>query len=270
MSTDGQGDEHSRDGAAGRSRSFGAVAGQYEEFRPGPPLDAVRWLFPARVGTVVDLGAGTGALSRLLGGVASDVVAVEPDPEMRRVLTTSVPGIEVLDGKGEALPLEDDSADGVVASSSWHWIEPVAGLGEAARALRDGGVMAALWTGPDPNSAFMQQAQSALSQDGAATALQSTVSGAFTAQTTSLEIPAHLPFDAVEHERFSWILPLTAEQIIGLLGTLSWVIVMEEADRQRLVETARRLLRDFLGLEGDRTVDVGYACEAYKARRSVR
>ena len=250
-----------------RSTSFGRVAERYETFRPGPPADAVRWLFPEGVDTVVDLGAGTGALSRLLVGVAREVVAVEPDPEMRQVLA-AVPGIVVLDGRGEAIPVADGVADGVVASSSWHWVDPVAGLTEAARVLRPGGVMAAMWTGPDFDGAFIRQAQAALAQGGGDQVLRATVAGDLAPETLTLEIPGGLPFGVPEHRRFTWLLPLTADELIGLLGTLSWIIVMEEDDRQRVFDTARRLLRDVLGVEGTVTVDVEFVCEAYRARRS--
>jgi SAM-dependent methyltransferase len=251
-----------------RSTSFGRIAEQYETFRPGPPADAVRWLFPEAVGTVVDLGAGTGALSRLLVGVARQVVAVEPDPDMRQVLAAAVPGIVVLDGRGEALPVADGVADGVVASSSWHWVDPVAGLSEAARVLRPGGVMAAMWTGPDPEGGFMRQAQAALAQGRGDQILRATVAGDLAPAILTLDIPDGLPFGTPEHQRFTWMLPLTADELIGLLGTLSWIIVMEEDDRQRLFDTARRLLRDLLGVAGGVTADVDFVCEAYRARRS--
>ena len=271
MSTQHQDGEISgRPDIAVRSTSFGAVARDYETFRPGPPLDAVRWLFPHAVGTVVDIGAGTGALSRLLTHVASHVIAVEPDPEMRRVLAASVPEVVVLDGRGEAVPVADGSADGVVACSSWHWVDPVQGLREAARVLRTGGLMAAMWTGPDPDGDFMRQAQEALGQGDSNRALQGTVAGEFTPKDLILAVPDGAPFEDIEHQRFMWVLPLTADQLIGLLGTLSWVIVMEEDDRQRLFATARALLSDFLGVEGDLSIDVEFVCDAYKARRSRR
>ena len=253
-----------------RSTSFGAVAQHYETFRPAPPIDAVRWLFPETVDTVVDIGAGTGALSRLLTDVASRVVAVEPDPDMRQVLAATVPGIVVLDGRGEALPVAENSADGLVASSSWHWVDPVAGLREAARVLHGGGVMAALWTGPDPDGTFMRQAQAALARSDGDPTLRSTVAGDFTPENSTLAIPHGLPFGDPERQRFTFTLPLTAEHLIGLLGTLSWIILMEHDDRQRLFDTARRLLRDALGVAGDVTVDVDFVCDTYKARRSSR
>jgi SAM-dependent methyltransferase len=128
-----------------RASSFGQAAAQYERYRPGPPADAVEWLLPARVDTVVDLGAGTGALTRLLTGRAARVIAVEPDDRMRAVLTDQVPGATVCEGRGESMPIEDDRADAVLASSSWHWVEPDLALREVARVLRPGGFLGAIW-----------------------------------------------------------------------------------------------------------------------------
>ena len=72
----------------------------------------------------------------------------------------------------------------------------------------------------------------------------------------ALEIPPGLPFDQPEHKVITWDVALNADELIGLLGTFSWVILMEDEARQRLFETARRVLRDALGVSGDATVDV--------------
>ena len=122
----------------------------------------MEWVLPERVGTVVDLGAGTGALTRLLVGRADQVVAVEPDDRMRAVLAEAVPGARAVAGRGEAIPLPDGSVDAVLASSSWHWMDTVPTLREIARVLVPGGVVSAMWSGPDPDSGLIAQAQALL------------------------------------------------------------------------------------------------------------
>ena len=82
-----------------------------------------------------------------------------------------------------------------------------------------------------------------------------------------LEIPPGVPFDQPERTVITWDVALTADELIGLLGTFSWVILMEDDARERLFETARRVLHDALGVSGDVTVDVGYRAEVFKARR---
>jgi SAM-dependent methyltransferase len=269
---------------AARASSFGGAASIYERYRPGPPIEAVEWVLPERVGTVVDLGAGTGALTRLLVGRAEEVVAVEPDDRMRAVLAEAVPGARAVAGRGEAIPLPDSSVDAVLASSSWHWMDTVPTLHEIARVLVPGGTVSAMWSGPDPDSGLVAQAQALLAGDGAGDGggdgnggamgidkqSQAELSAAMSDQNNliqALEIPPGLPFDQPEHKVITWDVALNADELIGLLGTFSWVILMEDEARERLFETARRVLREALGVSGDVAVDAGYRAEVFKARR---
>jgi SAM-dependent methyltransferase len=257
---------------AARASSFGDAATHYERFRPGPPAAAVEWVLNAHVHRIVDLGAGTGGLTRALVGRADEVVAVEPDDRMREVLQQTVPAARALVGRGESIPLEDGSADAVFASSSWHWMELVPTLLEVGRVLAPGGVLGVMWSGPDRDAAFIQQAQALLAGDGPSPVgeleadLAAAVNDPYGANQV-LEIPPGVPFDQPEMHPVTWDEALTADDLVGLLGTFSWVILMEEEARQRLFDTARRVLREALGVEGDVTVDVGYRCEVWRARR---
>lgn len=132
-----------------RAMSFGGFAREYDRFRPEPPAEALDWLVPKEAASIAEIGAGTGLLTRHLGQRAHEVFAIEPDSRMREVLQENVPSAVALEGRGEAIPLSDDSVDVVIAASSWHWVEQERGFAEAARVLRRGGTLALLWTGPD-------------------------------------------------------------------------------------------------------------------------
>ena len=132
--------------------SFGTIANDYDRLRSGPAPAAVDWLLPDRCDVVVDLGAGTGLLTRALTSKAGHVIAVEPDDRMRSVLAARSPGVEVLAGRGEAIPLPDAAADAVLVSSAWHWMDPGRAVPEVARVLRDGGRFGVLGTGRDPST----------------------------------------------------------------------------------------------------------------------
>jgi SAM-dependent methyltransferase len=270
------------DEKAKRAGSFGGVALDYERFRPGPPVDAVNWIVPGRAGRVVDLGAGTGALSRVLVDKADEVVAVEPDDRMRAVLVESLPGVRAVVGRGESMPLPDGSVDAVVASSSWHWMDPVPTLREVGRVLVPGGTLGVIWTGPDRDGPFLVQAQALLTErarrgrDGAAPAgaeggtgneFAELIMGDADRPAPSLEIPPGVPFEQPEHEVFTWDIGLDADELIGLLRTFSWIITMPEETRGRVIAEARRLLGELLGVEGDVTVDVAFRADAWRARR---
>lgn len=266
---------------ARRAASFGGIAAEYERYRPGPPPAAVDWILPAAAKTVVDLGAGTGALTRLLVGRVPDVVAVEPDDRMRAVLCEVVPAARTIAGRGESMPLPDASADAVIASTSWHWMDLVPTLTEVARVLRPGGILGVLWTGPDPEAPFMAQAQVAMhafgqggERAGTGESGETGEGAAELAQAISaprvghqvLTIPPGVPFDQPETTEFKWDQALNADDLLGLLGTFSWVITMDEDKRRGLYEMARLLLQQE-GIEGDATIDVGYGAQVWKARR---
>jgi SAM-dependent methyltransferase len=116
--------------------SFGNVAESYDRVRPGPAPAALDWLVPDGCRVAVDLAAGTGLFTRDLLGRAGRVVAVEPDARMREVLARRSPDVDVREGRGEAMPLPDASADAVFVSTAWHWLDPGRAVPEIARVLR--------------------------------------------------------------------------------------------------------------------------------------
>lgn len=133
----------------------------YERGRPGWPAEAVdaAGLLPSA--TVLELGAGTGKLTRQLVSKFDRVVAVEPEQAMRRLLAANCPEAETLEGAAEAIPLANVSVDGVFAAEAFHRFEGEAAVGEIARVLRPGGVLALMWNLPagpwEPSIAAVEQ-----------------------------------------------------------------------------------------------------------------
>ncbi len=132
---------------------FGAAAGTYERGRPSYP-DGVIELFREQLGvgpgsTVVDLGAGTGKLTRLLVATGASVIAVEPIEAMRAQLVALLPEVEALDGTAEAIPVPDGSCGAVTVAQAFHWFDPGPALEEIARVLEPGGGLGLVWNERD-------------------------------------------------------------------------------------------------------------------------
>jgi SAM-dependent methyltransferase len=120
----------------------------YERGRPGWPSPVAAIADVPTSGTVVELGAGTGKLTRLLLERFRGVIAVEPDEEMRRVLVSMCPDAEVTAGSAEAIPLADRSVDAAFAAEAFHWFDGERALAEIERVLQPGGALILMWNVP--------------------------------------------------------------------------------------------------------------------------
>jgi SAM-dependent methyltransferase len=120
----------------------------YERGRPGYPPEAVRVPGLPASATVLELGAGTGKLTRVLVGEFARVLAIEPDPQMRRWFAERCASATLLGGTAEGIPLADASVDAVFSAEAFHWFDHERALAEIARVLRPRGVLVLMWNRP--------------------------------------------------------------------------------------------------------------------------
>jgi len=128
----GKGSSVMEDARVRRAGSFGAGAAAYERGRPGYPVEALRACLPEHARRVLDLGAGTGKLTRGLLDLGLDVAAVEPLEEMRALIPSAA---QTLAGSAEAVPLPDACVDAVLVGQAFHWFDHDRALAEIARVL---------------------------------------------------------------------------------------------------------------------------------------
>jgi SAM-dependent methyltransferase len=133
-----------------RARSFDSAAARYGASRPSYPpalLDTVEQVRgrPLAGARVADVGAGTGIATRLLRERGAEVIAVEPGAEMAAECRRALPGVPVVRGDGDALPLADAAYDLVTYAQSWQWTDTRRSVPEALRVLRPGGALAVWW-----------------------------------------------------------------------------------------------------------------------------
>jgi SAM-dependent methyltransferase len=131
------------------AKSFDLAADEYERTRAGYPAELLDGLPVAADADVLDLGAGTGKLTRVLVGRYASVTAVEPLDGMRGILERVVPEARALEGAAEAIPLPDGAVDALFVAQAFHWFDHDRAIPEIARVLRPGGVLALVWNGPD-------------------------------------------------------------------------------------------------------------------------
>ncbi|MFI7603650.1 class I SAM-dependent methyltransferase [Micromonospora sp. NPDC049366] len=240
--------------------SFGVAAADYDRFRPRYPEDAVRWALdgvatgdaPARV---VDLGAGTGILSRAVLALGHQVVPVEPDDGMRAQLAAATPGSTPLAGSAEAVPLPDGSADAVLVGQAYHWFDREPAHAEIARVLRPGGTFAPIWNTRDETVGWVAEL--------GRIAHMGTSSGNVIERYADFG-PA---FGAVEVGEFRHTTTLTPDEILGMIGTRSYYLTASEQERETVDRELRDLLATHPDLAGRTTVELPYRTVVLRARR---
>jgi len=135
------------------------IAVLYDRARPGYPLEAVEFAVQPlrdRPGLrALDVGAGTGKLTRQLCAAGIATIAVEPAPGMLKVLKHTVSRAQVLAGSAEELPLPDASVDLVTVGQAFHWFDLDRALPELARVLRPGGRLALFYNSRDASVAWV-------------------------------------------------------------------------------------------------------------------
>lgn len=97
--------------------------------------------------SVLDVGAGTGALTSELVLRGADVAAIDPSPPFVAALSRRLPGVDVQEGPAEELPWPDESFDAALAQLVLTFMRDApAGIAEMKRVVRSGGVVAAcMW-----------------------------------------------------------------------------------------------------------------------------
>lgn len=233
-------------------RRFGEAADAYERGRPEYPTAIVDWLLGDAPRRVVDLGAGTGKLTRGLIGRVETVVAVEPDEVMRAALAQRLPGTSVIAGTGEDIPLRDAYADTVVAGQSWHWVDPVRAVPEVARVLRPEGMLGLVWNDRDDADPWITRLTDLLAEFG-------------TSPDASYEPIVGPPFGELETTEIAWTNHVTVDAVVDMVVSRSYVIALPQGRRADLV----RQVREHAYEGQDRStalVPVRYVTRGYRAR----
>jgi SAM-dependent methyltransferase len=241
--------------------SFGEIAAAYDAYRPEWPAPTAAWLTGTEEGgpaagarlDVLDLGAGTGKLTRSLVAAGHRVTAVDPSDGMLAVLAARLPEVRTVQASAEALPLPDDSFDVVTVAQAWHWFDQEMVAAECVRVLRPGGLLAIAWHlhAPDEPLDVAVKAVVGTSEYQLREAIQ---------HRTALELPA--PFVELERTTFDYAMRTTPEGLAAVTSTWSYVAVRE--DRDQLLAAVEQIGRRFADADG--TVIMPHVTYCYRAR----
>jgi ubiquinone/menaquinone biosynthesis C-methylase UbiE len=238
---------------ARQAASFDRAAEVYERARPEYPTEAVDWLVPDGAKSVLDLGAGTGKLTRALVARGLEVVAVDPSPKMLEQLSAAIPGASVHEGTAEDIPLGDASVDAVLVAQAWHWVDQDAALPSVARVLRAGGTLGLVWNIRDDRVDWVHQLTDAMHAANAEVFLA----------TESIRNDG---FGEVETAVFEWSREFTRPELIELLQSRSYYITASAEEQAALEAAVNTLLDSHPDLVGRDHWTMPYVTQCFRMR----
>ena len=274
-----------------RALSFGSVAHAYDHYRPELPREVCEWWGVAPGMTVVDVAAGTGLATRPLAravstaaAIAGHVVSVEPDDDMRRVLSERSPDVDARKGTGESIPAADASADVIAIVSAWHWLDEARAFAEAARVLRDGGTLGIAWNGADQREGWVSDlfalrrslGEESTRRSGAARSGEhqneerpnATENAHRRHDPRAIGLPNDAPFANVETKQIFWTWSRTPLEIVAWMGTYSGILTADAEVSRTARERAFALATEHADEEG--IVQVPMCTRCWKAMRAPR
>lgn len=229
-------------------RTYGADAEGYREGRPDYPprvYEVLRSRCGVAAGSrLLEIGPGSGLVTRHLVAAGARVVAVEPDRGFAEYLARTMPEVRVV-----RAPFEDAEVgagfDGVVAATSFHWLEQSVALRKLGRVLRPGGCAAIWWTvfsDPYREDPLLAAASARLGfepgNQRAGTAFQLDTG----ARCDDLRRGAGLV--DVTSELIAWDLAMTADQVRALFNSMITIRQLPDQQRTQVLDTVTDLVRN--------------------------
>jgi SAM-dependent methyltransferase len=201
---------------------------------------------------VVDLGAGTGILTRQLIELGHEVIPVEPDPGMRARLDESIGASLAVEGSAERIPLPDAAVDAVVAGQAYHWFDRGPAHAEIARVLRPGGVFSPVWNLRDERVPWVARLSDLV--DGTGRHRDGEDIDGFGDR-----------FGPVEHARFAFVRMFTTDLLVDLVKSRSYFITANPDEQARIERAVRDLVAGDPELAGRDEFAMPYVTDAYRA-----
>jgi MOSC domain-containing protein YiiM/SAM-dependent methyltransferase len=245
------------------AKGFAAGVDAYERGRPEHSSESVdllaRELGFGRGSRVVDLGAGTGKLTRQLVATGAEVLAIEPIPEMRARLERALPQVEALAGTAEDLPLPNHSVDAVLVAQAFHWFDALRALSEIRRVLQPGGGLGLVWQARDASVPWVARLNEIIdaADDGHPRFRTGAWREAF--ENTAL-------FEPLREATLASVQRATPEEIVDRVASISYIAAMRKEHREPVLADVRRLLATEEATAGREIIDLPHVVHVYWAR----
>ncbi len=220
----------------------------------------MRELGIARGRTILDVGAGTGKLTRALVRTGASVIAVEPLSEMRERLAETVPLAVPFDGTAERMAIRDSSVHAIAVAQAFHWFDGDRALAEFHRVLGPGGRVGLIWNVRDRRTPWVDAFDAIVDRVDPDRPDHQTGKWRAAFERTTQFGP--LQEREVEHAQ-----TLTPTEIVDRARTVSSIAVLPEAERERVLDLVRELAATHPDIRGRESVSLPYLTKVYWTER---
>jgi ubiquinone/menaquinone biosynthesis C-methylase UbiE len=234
--------------------SFGGVADDYERARPGYPRSAIEEITRDRPGRILDIGAGTGKLTRQLHALGFYVVGVEPSLQMLQRLRRVEKEIPTIAGRAEALPCRTASFDVVTVAQAWHWFDPVPATAEMARVLRPGGHACILRNLRDESVDWVAELSTIIGSEGTTEA-----------ESDSDPLAGGACFSSWTRQEYRLEQTLDRDLLLSLVTSRSYVVTLPQDERRVVLDRVVELCKEHPQLAGREQFTMPYQTLLFRA-----
>jgi SAM-dependent methyltransferase len=246
------------------SRGFGATSELYDKVRPEYPDAAVdilvRELGIGRGRVVIDVGAGTGKLTRMLARTGATVIAVEPLAEMRERLAASVPRAVPFEGTAEHMAIRDSSAHAITVAQAFHWFDGDRALAEFHRVLAPGAKLGLVWNVRDRRAPWVAAFDALV--DAVDRDRPDHQTGKWRA---AFERTAR--FGPLQEREVEYAQTLAPAEIADRAASVSSIAALPDAERERVLDRFRELAATHPDIRGRESVELPYLTKVYWTER---
>jgi SAM-dependent methyltransferase len=226
--------------AGGVTAIFSPRVADYDASRPDYP-EALFVALRDRVPTgaaVADIGAGTGLLTRGLLAAGYQVLAVEPNTDMRQAADRRLgahPRYRSCDGRAEAIPAATASLSLVCAAQAFHWFDIEPARAEFRRVLAPGGHVALIWNDRQRDAPLHQALDAIFAEFGGARR------GALLAHEERQDLPRFLAGSSTEELAWPHHHRLDVDGLLALVFSRSYMPGRDTAAGRAARDEALRL-----------------------------
>jgi ubiquinone/menaquinone biosynthesis C-methylase UbiE len=242
------------------AKGFGNSADSYERGRPEYPAEAVEYLIQSLEispqSKVMDLAAGTGKLTRLLVPTKAALVAVEPVEEMRKKFIVQLPGIEILSGTAENIPVQSSSFDAVVVAQAFHWFAGDSALMEINRVLKPKGKLGLIWNVRDESLDWVSEIAQILKPHEVGVPRYGT-------NEWKKVFDENSAFSSLEKRSFGYSQKGNVETVIDLVQSRSYISVLPDGTRESVLRQVMELLRKHPQTKDREEIEIPYRTDVY-------